>query len=157
VTDANFLDRLLVEPSDHATRLVYADWLEEQGDDESNAKAQFLRLTAELSGPDAKKRNKSRRHRLQQLAAGLDTGWLAVVSRLDIENCHPKRSAAAREVRASSMPLKFKFQCPREWAALHSTDAPAVRFCDECRQNVHYCDTITEAREHVRAGHCIAI
>jgi uncharacterized protein (TIGR02996 family) len=158
VSDANFLDRLLADPTDDATRLVYADWLEEQGDDESNAKAQFLRLTAELGGPDARKRKKSRRHRLQQLAANLDTDWLGIVSRLDIEMCYAKQMEVVtgqwRFLRASP-PLEFL--CDRKWEELQSAPDRDVRFCEQCQHNVFYCDTIIAAREHAHEGHCVAV
>jgi hypothetical protein len=39
---------------------------------------------------------------------------------------------------------------------LHPTDDRSVRFCDACKQNVHYCDTI-EARRHALKGHCVSI
>jgi uncharacterized protein (TIGR02996 family) len=151
VTDANFLDKLLADPKDDTTRLVYADWLEEKGDSESNAKAQFLRLTAELVGPSSRKNRKKRRNRLQQLAATLDTYWLAVVSRLAVENCD------GRQDEAEIGRFRFRLRCHRKWEDLSSTDTRAVRFCGDCRQNVHYCDTIMEAREHAWAGHCIAV
>jgi hypothetical protein len=40
---------------------------------------------------------------------------------------------------------------------LRPTGDRAVRSCDACQQNVHYCDTITEARRHAQDGHCIAV
>jgi uncharacterized protein (TIGR02996 family) len=42
-------------------------------------------------------------------------------------------------------------------AAQLDTDDRTVRFCDACRQNVHFCDTITEARSHASDGHCVAV
>ncbi|MEI4884076.1 TIGR02996 domain-containing protein, partial [Klebsiella pneumoniae] len=78
-------------PTDDATRLVYADWLEERGDPVSLTKAEFLRLTAQLAtNPGTKAQRKAKRKRLQELAADLDTDWLAVVSRLPVENCRKK-------------------------------------------------------------------
>lgn len=41
MTDAGFLDALMADPGDATTRLVYSDWLEENGDDR---RAGFLRL-----------------------------------------------------------------------------------------------------------------
>ena len=43
--EADFLHKLLENPADDTARLVYADWLDERGDEESKTKAQFLRLT----------------------------------------------------------------------------------------------------------------
>jgi uncharacterized protein (TIGR02996 family) len=151
-TDADFLALLQTEPADDATRLVYADWLDERGDAESTAKAEFLRKTVELFAPTKSKRQqRALRKRLQQLAARLDTEWLAVVSRLAIENCHNKPP------RPGSRLLRFDFLCDRKWEDLRATDGRAVRFCDACRHNVHYCGTITEARRHAWEGHCVAV
>jgi uncharacterized protein (TIGR02996 family) len=153
--DADFLTDLLADPAKDDTRLVYADWLDEQGDPVSTAKAEFLRATAQLAAvKDRKEDKKELEKRLQELAAGLDTDWLAVVSRLAIENCGGKRA------KARTRPLRvegFRFLCDRRWEDLRTTGDGAVRFCDSCRQSVHYCDTITEARRHAEDGHCVAV
>jgi uncharacterized protein (TIGR02996 family) len=166
-TDDGFLMKLSANPADDTTRLVYADWLEEQGDPTSTAKAEFLRLTVQRATPAGKKgQKKKREERLQQLAAGLDTDWLAVVSRLAIENCRTaanqrnaeNREKAKQEGRQRWIEMvPFGYLCDRRWEDLSSTDNRAVRFCDTCQQNVHYCDTITEARRHAEDGQCIAL
>jgi uncharacterized protein (TIGR02996 family) len=155
-TDADFLQMLLADPADDTTRLVYADWLEEQGDAVSAAKSEFLRLTVQLAAPrGTKAERKKKEKRLQELAAVLeDTGWLAVVSRLPIENCLRKGTAGERRPRSR---VNFDYLCDRQWEDLRPTGDTALRFCDACRQNVHYCDTITEARKHAEEGHCIAV
>lgn len=158
LTEDVFLAKLLEMPIDDTSRLVYADWLDEQGDAISAAKAEFLRLTVQLATFRGHKgQKKALRKRLQQSAATLDTEWLAVVSRLPIENCLRKRNEGIEERRLSPLPIRFDFLCDRRWEELKSTDDRAVRFCDACRQNVHYCDTITEARRHAWDGHCIAV
>jgi uncharacterized protein (TIGR02996 family) len=154
-TNGHFLAQLLNDPSDDPTRLVYADWLEDQGDPVSLARAEFLRLTVELAaGRQSGGAEEELRKRLQALAADLDTDWLAVVSRLDVENCYTRR----REwVLSQAGPVRFDFLCDRRWEDMQPTEDGAVRFCDACEQNVHYCDTIVEARRHAWAGHCIAV
>jgi uncharacterized protein (TIGR02996 family) len=154
-TDADFLKMLLADPADDTTRLVYGDWLEEQGDSVSAAKAEFLRLTVRLAQPAGTNRERKRAEkRLQELAKGLSTDWLAVVSRLPIENCHEKRTEA--ESRGVAW-VRFDYLCEPRWENLQATASRAVRFCDACQQNVQYCDTITQAREHAKNGHCIAV
>src|SRR5258708_7288024 len=104
-TDKDFLSKLLENPADDVTRLVYADWLDEQGDPVSSAKSEFLRVTVELvTGSGKKGWRKARRKRLQQLAAQLDTDWLPLVSRLAIENCQGKRTEATTRM---TLPLQF--------------------------------------------------
>jgi uncharacterized protein (TIGR02996 family) len=155
LSDDNFLAQLLAEPAANDTRLVYADWLEERGDPASAAKAEFLRVTVELTaGKGPRGWRKARRRRLQRLAAGLDTDWLAVVSRLAVENCQGKRAEAESR---RTYPIRFDYLCDRRWEDLRPTDDPAVRFCDGCRHNVYYCDTLNEARGHAWERHCIAV
>lgn len=154
-SDADFLAKLQAEPADDTTRIVYADWLEEQGDPVSIARANFLRLTVRAAEPEGTKREqKALSKQLQHRAAALDTSWLAVVSRMPIENCQGKRAQAES---GRAMALQFEFLCDRRWEELAPTTNPAVRACDACQQSVHYCDTITEARRHAWQGHCIAV
>lgn len=158
LTEDVFLAKLLETPSDDTTRLVYADWLDEQGDPVSAAKAEFLRLTVQLeSSAERKGQKKALRKLLQQGAAALETDWLGVVSRLPIENCHRKRTQA--EGTRSRLPRdrRFDYLCHRRWEELQPTDKGTVRLCHDCHQAVHYCDTIMEARRHAWEGHCIAV
>jgi uncharacterized protein (TIGR02996 family) len=148
-TDNDFLAKLRADPADDTTRLVYSDWLDELGDEVSLAKAEFLRLTVEWAATPANGDTQSQR--LQQLAARLDTDWLVVVSRLAIENCQGKGSQAGR------ISPYFSFVCDRRWEDLEPTSDQATRFCEGCRQNVHYCATIMEARQHAAEQHCIAV
>jgi uncharacterized protein (TIGR02996 family) len=73
MTEGDWLAALAQAPDDDAPRLVYADWLDEQGD----GRAELLRLasrstaTADVAGWD----------RLYELAVGADPDWLAAVLR----------------------------------------------------------------------------
>jgi uncharacterized protein (TIGR02996 family) len=147
-----FLRSILDNPKDDATRLVYADWLEEHGEIDGGAqKSEYLRTTVRLATESLTKgKRKSLRRRLQELAAKLDTHWLGVVSRLPIENCYSKRKDRTHEFR-------FQFVCDRNWADMQPTPNDAVRFCDGCKQRVYYSDTIVEARKHAGKGHCVAV
>jgi len=151
----SFLQAIHDSPKPLDSLCVYADWLDDQGGPVSAAKAEFLRLTVEgATTKGTRGQRKKRQKRLQQLAASLDTDWLAVVSRLVIENCPRKR--ADEQERASRRSL-FTFVCDKKWEDLRPTDDRAVRFCDGCQQSVHYCDTIVQARDHAWQGHCIAV
>jgi len=201
--ERGFLTAILERPDDDATKLVYADWLEEQGD----PRAEYLRLmvkvrqervvtpeqrqrhkelSAELAELHAQERQEfenalaaggSRREnpvlqrrvkelevqladlsrqirqripaRLQELAAALDTNWLAVVSDPEIEGC-------GKSTRDGWRP-RFDFLCDRTWADLTPTKDNSVRHCESCDKNVHFCDTLADAREHSQEGHCIAV
>src|SRR3954452_10548327 len=50
ILDEGFFHALQEDPKDDATRLVYADYLEEEhGDDNSTARAEFIRVQVELA------------------------------------------------------------------------------------------------------------
>jgi uncharacterized protein (TIGR02996 family) len=66
--DAGFLAELQANLNDDATRLIYADWLEERGD----ARGEYLRLEHQLSQISL---------RLAQLRQQIDPAWLTAVSR----------------------------------------------------------------------------
>jgi uncharacterized protein (TIGR02996 family) len=141
-TDDDFLRAILANPAEDTTRLVYADWLDEQGDAASRLKAEFLRFELEAARvPDETLRRAAVNSRIRKRAADLDPGWLAVVSHPALEECR----------------LRFEFECPMQWANLTVTDDVKVRFCDSCKRNVHYCDTIEEARDHAWQGDCVAV
>ena len=156
MSERAFLDTILADPGDNDARLIYADWLEENGDADSVAKAEFLRVSVQAANASLKKREYKRlEKRLQSLAASLDTDWLAVVSRLAIESCQGKQIEA--QSRGGTRLLVFSYLCDRRWEDLAATDDHAVRFCDGCQHNVYYCDTIMQAREHAVERHCVAV
>ena len=156
----DFLRKLSETPADDTVRLVYADWLDERGDAESKTKAQFLRVTVRLMGTDSTSRlAETKEKELQQLAATLPTDWLAVVSRLKVEGCGQKsdRHLANRTASYADVETLFEFVCDKQWDEMTPTEDQDVRHCGQCKQNVHYCDTITVAREHAEKGHCVAV
>jgi uncharacterized protein (TIGR02996 family) len=151
-----FLARLASTPADDTVRLVYADWLEEQGTDEANRKAEFLRTQHALRMFQGKRKVKVWLERkLKNLTIELPAGWLGVVSYLPIENCATAKNRSRSFVTLPT--VQFAYQCPKEWAALDGTDDPTVRFCQSCKQNVYFCDTVGMARSHASEGHCVAV
>ncbi|MBS1796495.1 MAG: hypothetical protein JSS81_21775 [Acidobacteria bacterium] len=52
--------------------------------------------------------------------------------------------------------FEYAFRCPRTWESFAPTDDPKIRFCDECRQNVHLCETPEELRANVERLFCVA-
>ena len=153
--ETDFLNKLLESPTDDTVRLVFADWLDERGDDESKLKATFLRMTAQLLAPErTAKWRQAFRKEMQPLAAKLPTDWLAVVSRLQIDHCGAKMAGASR---AEWLHRQFEFVCEQGWDEMTPTDDDTVRHCERCKENVHYCDTIVVARAHARLGHCVAV
>lgn len=152
--ESDFLRALSENPADDALRMIYADWLDERGDERSGQKAQFLRVTVRLTGPITRVGwRHARRKELHELAQSLPGEWLAVVSRLRIENCE---QTAIREGLARQG-FVFNVVCDTRWDELTATAAPTVRHCGACDRNVYYCDTIEEARTQARRGECVAV
>ena len=149
--DDDFLETILDDPSDRDALLVYADWLEEHGGEE--AKIEYLRLSARCG--DSGDGEQQGGVRLRYLAAQLDTDWLAVVSRLDVERCAAKVKQAMSE--PSQRMLNWNFVCDRKWEDLLPSGDPRIRFCQSCHHCVFYCSTTEEVRAHSRAGHCVAV
>ena len=86
--DSTFLAAINTAPADNTPRLVYADWLEEQG-----RPAEFLRIECEIAELDPGD-YWQRVHSVAKLRCairGLDDEWMAAVSRVSIEEiyaCH---------------------------------------------------------------------
>lgn len=136
-----FIRAILTNPAELTAWLIYADWLDEH---DSPLQAEFLRLMArrgQLS--DTEPEWYTVEERLQELRAVLEPVWVEVFDRPKVENCQISPA--------------FRFQCPKQWENLKVTGAPAVRYCDVCHENVHYCHTLEEAQSHARQGRCVAV
>jgi uncharacterized protein (TIGR02996 family) len=137
-----FLRALQKKPNDAVTRLVYADWLEEEAPPGGADRAAYLRVEAEWADlPEEDERRPALEEKLRALTEKLDIGWVALVSQRKIENCD----------------ALFEFRCPKLWENLKPTEERTVRFCDTCHNSVHFCDTIEVARQHAAEGHCVAV
>jgi uncharacterized protein (TIGR02996 family) len=139
--DEVFLSEIAASPEEEGLRLIYADWLEEQGDARSAARAEFLRLEVALSHAPDEGRRAEITDRLRELRAGIEVDWLAAVARSRIEKCAPR----------------FLYRCPKQWGELKPTDRPTVRSCGTCRRNVYFCATAEELRHHAGLGRCVAV
>jgi uncharacterized protein (TIGR02996 family) len=78
-----FLQDILAHPEDDAPRLIFADWLEEQGDAESVARAEFIRVQCALAAaqlPEEKRGDLVRRE--QQILDEWTEQWVRPIRRL---------------------------------------------------------------------------
>ena len=131
-----FLDEVRKDPADESARLIYADWLEEQGD----PRAEYLRAESAFQAFPPIDQDRARAG-LYEMQAEIDSHWLASIARTSIENC----------------PLEFEFRCPKQWEELQVLDSPDERYCSTCEQNVYYCSTVGVARHCARNGQCVAV
>lgn len=49
------------------------------------------------------------------------------------------------------------FTCPMRWDDLQETDVPKVRFCMECKRNVHLCESPEQFVDLSERGECVAL
>jgi uncharacterized protein (TIGR02996 family) len=136
--DTTFLTAIRANPGDDTVRLVYADWLEEQGD----ARGGFLRAECALSATAPTDSQRAElQARLRDAGAGADPRWVATVSRAPIENC----------------PAECQSGCPQRWERLSPVRSEAARGCDQCGQEVVFCCSIGMAQARAALGHRFAI
>ena len=139
--ERTFLDSICAEPDDDSLRLVYADWLEDQGD----GRAEYLRLECVLTKlPLHERQAHPGWPRLLMLGDQLSADWKALMNRTPIENCRPQQFPQGD-------------RCPRVWSALTPTDDHRRRLCSTCAHHVRYCDSITAALRQIAAGERVAI
>jgi uncharacterized protein (TIGR02996 family) len=128
-----------IATGDDASRVVYADWLEQQGD---VVRAAFLRVQEELRGArpgDAA--FSAQASRLAALADQIDVGWRIKIASASVERCG----------------VAFDLRCPMKWSALQPTGRDGVRHCTGCKQDVYYALSVGEARAFAKQGHCVAL
>jgi uncharacterized protein (TIGR02996 family) len=73
-TDA-FLEAILQDPDDDTPRLVFADWLEEQGDSPSAVRAEFIRVQCMLAGGPPPPRRIELQRRQQEILEEYSDEW----------------------------------------------------------------------------------
>src|ERR1700733_7459762 len=75
-----FLDAILNEPDEMAHRLVYADWLDDRGDEPSRDRAEFIRAQIERESlHPAHPRVRELARREAGLLARYETAWVGRV------------------------------------------------------------------------------
>ncbi|MCB9679490.1 MAG: hypothetical protein H6737_30575 [Alphaproteobacteria bacterium] len=130
----DWAERVERSPADDGLRAVFLDWLLEHGFTEL---AEWARLS-ERDGPDG-----AERARLRDVATRIPARLRARLARVPVEDCRP------------AVPLSF--ECPKRWEGMQPTDVPTVRHCQACEKPVYWVDTVDEAVQHARLGHCVAV
>jgi len=51
----------------------------------------------------------------------------------------------------------IKYQCPKTWNSLEESFEDNVRFCGECKKNVHFCKDEYELMVAMKNDWCVAI
>lgn len=146
-----FIAEIAVSRQDHPRHtqalLVYADWLEDRGDE----RAELIRLGIELGeGTGPGETIVERARRFHELRTRADRDWYHVVfQRKSIITCG--------QAELQPTVLRFSFECPKVWEELSLTGDATIRYCAGCRQTVHRCETIEQAEAHAGRGECVSI
>lgn len=137
--DAVFVAGIRKQPANFTTRLLYAYWLEEQGDPLSLIKARYIRLEEEVAGGtlDQFRRDLTIRA-LRTLSTALTAKWKEAVGRFPICNCD----------------VKWQALCPKSWDQLSPTSDDRIRYCNICEEKVEYCYNIYI---YVGNNRCVAV
>src|SRR5262245_48470772 len=145
-----FLRGIVENPDDDPSRLVFADWLDDNG---QAGKAAFVRLEVEFSRqPQSSERYAQIREELLRLDELIGGRWTwALVRPGRLLNCGDAQRTLEDPV------LRFAYECPNRWADLTPLPDDKVRHCGECKKDVHFCASKEEAEAHAVAGHCVAI
>jgi uncharacterized protein (TIGR02996 family) len=146
--DEAFVAAALAAPRDDGARLVYADWLEEQGDPRGELLRVAVRLEKLLEHypPPEEARPKLQRvreiarlkARFRELRPLVPYDWLLRFQRGWISQCNL---------------VGHGVKCPRRWELLRETADPAVRRCAHCSRAVWFCWSASESEQALRAGH----
>ena len=92
-----FLQDVVAHPDDDAPRLVYADWLEEQGDASSWARAEFIRVQYALAGlPRGDIRRAPLEQRQRDLLLAHEQQWTDGLSELGVQGRQFRRGFVER-------------------------------------------------------------
>jgi hypothetical protein len=138
-----WLVRALERTLDDAEREAYAALVAPHDPD----RAAWLRLEVALHASAAA--DPADRARFDRLADACAVDWVRILRRDTVLNC----GAAVDRPRR----VRFAFVCERGWETLAPTADARVRACDDCRRDVHRCDSLAEAEAHARRGDCIAV
>ena len=121
---------------DAESRMVYADWLEENGD---ARRAELLRLQEALAVVDDHVQRAELVRRLRHIATLVDAEWRMRVARAPVEGC------------------RIQVPCNQQWSECEETGHVEIRQCDQCKQQVFYCTSVAEARKHAWNGRRVAV
>src|SRR5437879_5252782 len=100
MSEAAFLEAIVDEPDVLAHRLVYADWLEDHGDEPRRARAEFIRLQVERDSlPPYHPRARALLRREEQFLARHGSDWSGPIAPL-VRRCRFHRGFV-EEVRLS--------------------------------------------------------
>ncbi len=129
-----FLRDIIAHPDDDAPRLIFADWLEEQGDPSSIARAEFIRVQCALAaGPIPQERRDELLRREKQILNDWDAEWVRPIRRI-VENWEFHRGFIHYVGMAADKFLSHAgrlFRCApvqhlRLWPRMHHRSYPVV-------------------------------
>ncbi|WP_434420327.1 diguanylate cyclase domain-containing protein [Nannocystis pusilla] len=140
-----FINKAYDRSLDDAGRLAYAKLVEAR----DPARAEWLRLEVALHSRPAA--DPAVIARFIELGRQIGFDFANLLLRDVIMNCG---SDSAKRERPR---VRFLFACTKRWETLAPTDSDSVRFCQQCKEQVYYCDTVADAETRALAGQCIAI
>lgn len=140
-----FIHKAFDHALDDPGRLAYAQLLAERDPE----RAEWLRLEVALHARATE--DPAVLARFLELAHAIGLDYANVMLRDVIMNC------GSDDAKQEARPVRFAFRCTKRWETLAPTDRGSVRYCQQCKESVYYCDTVADAETRAFAGQCIAI
>ncbi|PCC71838.1 diguanylate cyclase (GGDEF) domain-containing protein [Nannocystis exedens] len=140
-----FIHKAQDQSLDDAGRLEYAQVVEGR----DLARAEWLRLEVALHSRATD--DPAVLARFIELSREIGFDYANLLLRDVIMNC------GSETARQEAPRVRFAFACTKRWETLAPTDAESVRFCQQCKEHVYYCDTVADAETRALAGQCIAV
>ena len=151
-----FLNQMRTHAEDELLPLIYADWLDDQGD----VRGSLLRLkmqrqksttkgnSIEFQNVEDAIRNclKNTSHAVKNWFAEIVTYWK-----------YQPRIINCGEHATQSRWVRLQLNCSQRWIGLSETEVLSKRNCQQCTADVHICETQKLAEQHVLAGETIAV
>lgn len=132
---AEFIAEIHAQSHDETPRLIYADWLEENGD----PRAEYLRLECELIGLEPGDVLYEELHpRFVKLRREMPEDWLGEIGRSRVMNCGES-------------------QCPKLWKRMDATSIGTIKICRTCRQPIQYYASVAAAAVNALRDQRVAI
>lgn len=172
----DYVRAIAQEPSNVEMYDKYKKWLKSEIDRRLKEKSFSSRVDYSLKLRFLEAQDEGKLEEMQRYAAECNPNWLAIVSRPEVINCgrpNPEEDEAGQrwwnraksshkeptyqEWKKNHPRFEMEFVCHKKWNEMKPTENRKVRFCEDCKKNVYFCDNIMEARELGQQGCCIGI
>lgn len=155
------MQRMRTHPEDEFLPLVYADWLDDQGDE----RGPILRLEMKRITHSIERYSSGQAHEYDlQIRALLEQASFFTKHWYDTIKSYRTRHGKVMNCRQNHLgdlphtsSERFVSYCVQSWGTMTPISDSQARQCSNCEKLVHFCETQEQAEHHVKAGQKVAI